>query len=164
MKRTLLCALVCFAGILSIVGCDENNEVNRVEAERQRIAQQEMIKQVPAPRITNWREKKVAARFYELRDRADLVMYVYTQDMNGRMHFRGKCLGFPIPYSTQYNAPHSGSGDWQVDQAEPNGLFPPASSEGTIIEKIGADGKTSIAYIEDRIHVYQHPLSPEEMN
>ena len=74
-----------------------------------------------------------------------------------------KCIGYGIPYSTQYSNPEHQvylSGGWtKMTQAEPNGLFMPASSEGTWLMMLDTSGTPHPVYVEPRILV-----SPFKLN
>ncbi len=83
--------------------------------------------------------------------------------MQGKLIFIGKCIGYGIPYSTQYSNPekvdYHTSGYVTLPQAEPNGLFMPNSSEGTWLMLLDADGQPHPVYVEPRVVV-----SPFKLN
>lgn len=154
---------------LALMAC---NDVTTPTADQQTTAKQEQIEQegnaqVGIPTITKFTEKKGLKRVYEASDNADLICYAYTfSEVTGKFSYLGKCLGYGIPYSTQFSNPQKVVADGQganyafgtLPQAEPNGLFKPTSSDATWLFLIGADGKTHLVYMEPKITVSDFPL------
>lgn len=115
---------------------------------------------------------------YEMRDNDNLQTYTYNYvEMTGKYTYLCDSMGYPIPYSTQYSAPTSmqeyyvdrtGSetadswGIAQLPQSEPNGLFPPASADGTWVMCLGPDNKPHASYEEPKLSTFQWKL-PEYM-
>lgn len=106
-------------------------------------AMSEMVKAVGMPAITKWQEKKIMKWIYELRDREDLICYAYlANEMNGTVgQFLGKCIGYGLPYSTQFSNPekygevdggeYGARNPFTMPQPEPNGLFMPEGLSAT---------------------------------
>jgi hypothetical protein len=133
--------------------------------------------EVGMPAIHNFTERRLLKQIFEMRDDAALVTYTYMDNMQphvvpgitscgGKLTFIGQTIGYGIPYSTEFTNPMkevcAGANDstkpgfaWlTIPQADPNGLFPPADSEGTWIlmkDPSGTDVKP--VYIEPRIFV-----------
>ena len=131
-----------------------NNEVARRQTE---ATTRSIESTIGMPRIVNFNEIKLLNHVYELRDQADLPTYTYITDMNGGLHCLGKSIGYGIPYATQRSNPekegYHSSGYITLPQAEPNGLFMPASAEATWVILIDDKGKQQVTYIEERILV-----------
>lgn len=151
---------------LLLFSCDDKPTADQTDADRQEQLQKEAQAQAGLPAIHNFQEKKQLKMIYELRDDAKTVNYAYLwNEFNGKLVFIGKCVGFGIPYSTQYSNPEklewlgSGHGAITIPQAEPNGLFMPSSSEGTWLMLLDPQGNPHPTYIEPRIVV-----SPFEIN
>jgi len=129
MKKIL--PLFLFA-ITSLVffSCDET--AKQKEAKKTEQLMKEMQASVGMPSITNYQEKRWAKMIFELRDKSDLVTYAYIVDMNGNLHYIGKCIGYGLPYSVQYTAPetyyYKGA---TLPQADPNGLYMPEGLSAT---------------------------------
>jgi len=167
MKRIML--LFAFSVSL-LVGCDGNYTptADEKDAQRQEQMQKEAQSQTGLPAIHNYQEKKLLKQIYESRDNEKLICYAYLfNEFNGKLVFLGKCLGYGIPYSTQYSNPQKVS-DYgnsnhyaymSIPQCEPNGLFMPASSEGTWLMMIDSGGTPHPVYVEPRILV-----SPFKLN
>ena len=95
-----------------------------------------------------------------------MINYAYLFAENtGRLISIGKCVGYGIPYSTQYTNPQkiasSREGAYAtLPQADPNGLFSPASAEGTWLALVDPKtGDPRVVYIEPRIVVSPIPLT-----
>ena len=68
---------------------------------------QEASKQVGMPGIVNFQELKMLKELYELRDQENLICHAYlVNEINGKVgQYLGKCLGYGLPYSTQFSNP-----------------------------------------------------------
>ena len=130
----------------------------------QQRQQEEILKegtaQIGMPAIKNFRERKMLKDILELRDQDGLTTYAYLYiEMTGKMVFFGECIGYGIPYATQFTNPQKA--DWvrantviQIPQADPNGLFSPASAEGTwLLMKDPNSKDVQPVYVEPRVIV-----------
>lgn len=115
---------------------------------------------VGMPNIKNFFEKKVLKEVYELRDQSDLVCYAYSQNMNGKFIYLGQCIGYGIPYSTQYTCPQEYCGNGStLPQADPNALYSPEGGvDATWLILINEAGEREIVYSEQQIMVTQSKL------
>ena len=98
----------------------------------------------------------------ELRDQ-NTPTTTYIVDLNGNRHKLCDSIGFGLPYATQYTNPQRISGDGHgyvtLPQADPNGLYSPASAEGTWVLCVNPKTKKAAPlYIEPRIIVSPFPL------
>ena len=168
MKRFILPLLVMLT-LGATVACDDMAPA-QPSADQVQQAQQEKIQadgaaQVGMPAIKNHREQKMLKDILELRDQAGLTTYTYTVSaQTGRLRFFGVTIGYGIPYATQFTNPakiaersdgHQGADNYAIlPQADPNGLFSPASADGTwILMKDPAGDKVLPVYVEPRIVV-----------
>ena len=168
MKRTfigLLLATVLFASCQFDV---QQPTADEKDTQKQEQLQREAQSQSGLPAIHNFQEKKLLKQIYELRDNEKLVCYAYLyNEIQGKLVFIGKCIGYGIPYSTQYSNPQKlvrgDGGQYHIDipmsQAEPNGLFMPASSDGTWLMMIDQDGAPRPVYIEPKVIVSPFKLT-----
>jgi hypothetical protein len=166
MKKLFLFLIVMFSTLLA--GCDTPHpDADTVERKRQEAQLSEMVKQVGAPTITKFQEKRLLKQVYELRDRENLLTYTYTiSEMDGKLRFLCRSMGYGIPAATQYNNPQqpgyaSTYGGYSMPQAEPNGLFPPASADGTWIVAFDEKGEKHVIYVEPRVVVSPIKLTNE---
>lgn len=168
MKKGLLILLVilmcwCFMG----ASC-EYNQPKTVEdniSAQQKALTQEANAQIGLPNITNFYEKKMAKQILELRDDSKLVCYAYTlNEYTGKFIYLGQCMGFGLPYSTQYTNPEFitydqgqyAGGNVTLPQADPNGLYMPSSASATWLMMINEDsGKVEAMYVESNVTVKQ---------
>lgn len=139
--------------------------VDNSQAVAQETLQKDMDLQTGLPNIKNWTEKKLLKKIYEKRDDAKLVCYAYTRnEMTGKYVYEGRCMGFGLPYATQYSNPEklgiednsSEAGDvpYTLPQSEPNGLFMPTSADATWLLRVDEKtGDTYMDYVEYKLYV-----------
>ena len=156
----LVLALIAFA----LTSCDGGQQTadQRLNSQQEAV-QGRSVSALGMPAITNFREKRLLKDIYELRDQASLVTYTYIVAENtGKLVYLGQSIGYGIPYATQYTSPMRVAryaeteerGNVTLPQADPNGLFSPASAEGTwvLLKDPNSDDVKPI-YIEPRIIV-----------
>ena len=168
MKRiTLLVSIFVFL-LFTAESCFEGTPSSDTKLNQQ---QEQMMKEANAqtgmPAITHFQERKLLKTILELRDQENLVCYAYLfSEMTGKLVFIGKCIGYGIPYSTEFTNPQKLENPYSeqyiaMPQADPNGLFMPASAEGTWLQLLDQDGKPHPVYIEPRCIVSPFPLKGE---
>jgi hypothetical protein len=158
MWKLFLCAMV-----FVVVGCQKPPSSDQIQQAQQERILQEGTSQIGMPAIKNFRERKLLKTILEMRDQDGLVTYTYIVDIAGKLVFLGESVGYGIPYATQFtnpqkitNASHvSGAYHYEVlSQADPNGLFSPASADGTWVLLKDPHGKeVRPVLIEPRIVV-----------
>jgi len=168
----LIFTLIC---ILSLAACGQSGgDADRKQSEATAAAMEEAERQVGMPAIKNFQERKLAKMIFELRDREDLITYAYiVNHMTGELVFIGKCIGFGLPYSTQFTNPervvegdHMLGYDYaglnavmKIAQPDPNGLFTPTGLSATWLMMIdSATGEARPVYVEPQIMVSPFPL------
>lgn len=151
MRKTIIIVLSIFI----MWGCEESSDTKMRHQTEQ--AMSEMNAQIGMPAIKNFQERKLAKMIFELRDQEKLITYAYIVNLNGKLIFLGKCIGFGLPYSVQYTNPMKrlyGGRAITLPQADPNGLFMPEGLSATWLMMI--DPKTKKArpvYVEPEIMV-----------
>lgn len=174
MKKMML-AMMC-ATLIALTGCGQKQEdtADGKIQKQQEASMLEMTRQTGLPAIKNFQEKKMLKMLYELRDREDLVCYVYlVNQLNGEVgQLLGKCIGYGLPASTQYSNPtkeefkafgnNAAVRTWkmyQKPQAEPNGLFMPEGLSATWLMMIDPEtNEPRPVYVEPLIIVSPFPL------
>lgn len=162
MKTTWLGFVLMLAVALIACGPPTSDEVQRDQQEK---ILAEGTAQTGMPAIKNFRERKILKDILELRDQTGLVTYTYVwNEFNGKPVFFCESVGYGIPYATQYSNPqkveYANSAHAVIAQADPNGLFSPASAEGTWVLCSDPQGKTAKpVYVEPRIIVSPFKLS-----
>lgn len=154
MKNFIFALLVSVA----LAGCVESSDSK--QNKQQEELSMRSVESVGLPGITKFQERRTLKQILELRDK-EIATYSYTQDMNGRLHLLCKSIGYGIPYATQYTNPmkHSSQG-LALPQADPNGLFSPASAEGTWVLCLNKETRQmSPVLAEPRLVVSPFPLN-----
>lgn len=157
--------------------CAPEQNSNDVQRDQQERLLSEGTRQTGMPAIVNFRERKILKTILEHRDQEDYTTYTYQYvNMTGRLVPFCHSIGYPIPYSTQYTAPTAvqrynltdPSGHWAygveaLPQADPNGLFSPASADGTwVMCKDPSSGKLGAVYSEPRVISSPFPVTTDK--
>lgn len=152
--------------LTSCDGAPDNSDT--VKNKQQEQLMQEANSQVGMPAIKYFNEMKMAKMIMELRDQENLTTYTYLYSaMTGKLMFLGKSIGYGLPYSTQFTNPSkpeyhewSSYNGWNIvlPQADPNGLFMPASADATWVMLVDKDGKPHPTYIEEKVIISPVPL------
>jgi hypothetical protein len=160
--------LTVLAATLALAGCDEPRpSSDAIQNQKQEELSKQGVESVGLPAIKNFQEKRILKDILELRDNPKFATYTYTEDMNGKLHLRCQSIGYGIPYATQYTSPQklvrgdAGQyySDFAMPQADPNGLFSPASADGTwVLCKVPGKDDVQPVYMEPRIVVSPFPL------
>ena len=158
MKRIL--ALAAVATLLT--ACDVRESSTQIERRKQEELTMQAVTQVGMPAITNFAEKRMMKDIMELRDQ-NVATTAYIVDMNGKLHKICTSVGYGLPYATQYTNPQRIAGDGHgyvtLPQADPNGLYSPASADGTWVLCVDPkSGKPRPVFIEPRVIVSPFPL------
>jgi hypothetical protein len=153
---------LCSIALLTACG-DVHKTSSQIERGRQEEMSLRAVQSVGMPSIVNFAEKRMMKDILEIRDRA-VATITYTIDMNGKMHKVCNSVGYGLPYATQYTNPQMpqqpfGGNTYVLPQADPNGLYSPASADGTWVQCVDPKtGKAQVVYIEPRIVVSPFPL------
>lgn len=137
MKKFLL--LFSLASILMSASCENHQPSSdaKASAQQEQLAK-ELAAQTGMPSVKNATMKKQLKMIIEECDKQNLICYAYiVPEMSGKPVLLGKCMGYGIPYATQYTNPEKVvadgiDGKWgAIPQADPDGLFKPGSADGT---------------------------------
>jgi hypothetical protein len=164
MKKILLIAAV--ATVLS--ACFPQYHENSTEIERRKQEELSLrgVESVGMPAITNFAEKRMFKDILELRDKS-VATTTYLVGMNNQLTKLCDSVGYGLPYATQYTNPQRVAkvnetpdrGNIVLPQADPNGLYSPASADGTWVLCVDhKDGKAKPVYVEPRVIVSPIPL------
>jgi len=164
--KTLLTIVV--AGLLC-GACGKRSDSDTKQTKQQEKILAEATSQVGMPAIKNFRERKLLKDIYELRDQDTLVTYTYlVGDHDAKLVFLCDSIGYGIPCATQFTSPEKlvwpKEGSYiALPQADPNGLFSPASAEGTWVLCKDPGGKdVKVVYVEPRIIVSPFRLNVDQ--
>lgn len=178
MKRKLV--LVCLAtlAIGCLSGCGHRETASSKENSYTQMLMEQSANTVGYPDVSNFFEKAQLKEIYELRDDPQLICYWYTKnDMTGKWIYQGKCVGYGIPYTTQFTQPDTlqraalpaldingndkGRNEYFTEvlpQADPNGLYSSPSTSATWILSVDEDGNITPSYVESEITVTQKKM------
>ena len=170
MKKKIIIALMLCVATIGMVGCSD--EIQQTGTAKDQNNQQEKIaeesnRQAGMPNVKNFFEKKTAKKIWELRDNPDLITYAYTQNMDGQYVYLGQCIGYGLPYTTQYTNPEKietggrNGSYWStsIPQADPNGLFSSETTNATWLILVNEEtGEQEVVYSEPSIIVTQTKL------
>jgi hypothetical protein len=148
MKRIVL-VLVLLSLVLSGCLATSSNDIERAQSE---TAQMSIIQNQPAPDLGGYSfEREIVIQTYLARNNT-IATYAYMFTMDGKLIEICPSIGYPIPYSTQITSPDKGEvfyGESLVLQnAEPNGLYPPGDAAATLVQCTNEDGSVTPVYIE----------------
>jgi len=157
--------IIALCLLASLAGCGEApSSAATIERKQQAELSLRGVQAVGMPAITNFAEKRMMKDIIELRDQ-NAATTTYIMDMNGKMHKVCDSVGFGLPYATQYTNPQmpqrtsDGGSVYVLPQADPNGLYSPASADGTWVQCVNPKTKkATVVYIEPRIIVSPFPL------
>jgi len=149
-------------GALALAGCDDRPPTSaQKEQEKQEQLSNQAIEAVGMPGVTNFAEKRMMKSIIELRDK-QIPTYTYILDLQGHTHFICNSVGYGLPYATQFTNPQmpqrvANNGEYTVyvlPQADPNGLYSPASADGTWVLCMNPETKNvQPVYIEPHVIV-----------
>jgi hypothetical protein len=166
MKYLALALMLC------LTACDQPPSADQKQQQAQADMNIQAVNSVGMPAITNWQEKRILKNILELRDQ-QISTVTYITDLYGHLHKVCDSIGYGIPYSTQYTAPERTATyndilgvstpfqghETLMPQAEPNGLFSPASADGTWVMCLDpASKKLAPVYIEPHVVVSPFPI------
>lgn len=164
MKKSFILMMVVIS-LITITGCGTTEKKSDATInEKQEKLMSEADRQAGMPAIVNFTERKQMKTILELRDQVGLICYAYLwNEFNGKLIYFGKCIGFGLPYATQYtnplkylDDPHGSyeAGSLVIPQSDPNGLFMPASAEATWLMMVNEDDNTvHPVYVEPKVIV-----------
>ncbi len=149
---------VLLSGVLVACSTPDQKESNLV-----RNQQQLYIDSQPPPYFDWSLERQLMTELYKARNRAVSTFSLTWDPYRGKISWSCPSIGFPIPGGTQLTNPEqTASNSVAIPQAEPNGLFSPATSAGTYVMCINSDGTVSPTYVEDNVRTFPQPM--EEVN
>lgn len=166
MKKLLL-VLVLLLGLGLLTGCGVSTpSVDTQQKQQTQELQQQAQSKLGMPNIVNFYEKETMKTIMEQCDKANLITYAYSRnDMSGKFVYIGQCMGYGLPYGTQYTNPMYTKSSYQggyeiLPQVDPNGLYKPSDVDATWLMLIDpADGKAKPIYFESELTVVPFKLS-----
>lgn len=164
----VLSLVVVAVFVLSADDCSSSAPPSdRAQQTAQEAMTQQANAQIGMPGITNFTEKKLMKKIYELRDQ-NIATFSYVPDFQGRLWHLCDSIGYGLPYGTQFSNPEKitqslSQSYGTLPQSEPNGLFMPPSAEGTWVMCVDEKQKGNFqpVYVEPRVIVSPFKLRSE---
>lgn len=156
--------------VLGLCGFDNDCGNSAPPSDKTQQSQQELMteqanSQVGMPGITNFTEKRIVRKLYELRDQ-NIATFSYVPDLNGKLWHLCDSVGYGLPYGVQFSNPAKITQSYSqsygtLPQSEPNGLFMPPTADGTWVICAGPKGEPTPVYVESRVIVSPFKLRAE---
>jgi hypothetical protein len=169
MKRNVLTAILTSLVVtIFVMSCYSRPNSDTITSQRQETLLMQAVEKIGMPAIKYFRELRMMNRVLEERDQTLPTWTYLWSDYNRCFTFIGMSVAYPIPYSTERTSPQKAVryGDHRIamPQADPNGLYPPSSAEGTFSEMNDPTkvNMTGLAYNEPRISTFPYEL-PERL-
>jgi hypothetical protein len=160
MKNIIVVALAA----VTLAGCNVPESSTQIERRKQEEMSLQAVQQVGMPAITNFSEKRMLKDILELRDKMHPTYTYLVSEMNGSIGEKVcDSLGYGIPGATQFTNPQRIAGDGthgyvSLPQADPNGLYSPATMDGTwVMCRVPGTDKIAPQYIEPKIITLTFP-------
>ena len=161
MKKTHALSLLLLAPLVlaNEGGCQktDRNSAARREQTQQNAQQDHMLRTQPVPSFQWSLERHLAIEIYKARQRQVPTTSLVQSNFTGKVMWQCDSIGFPLPYATQLTNPQQGTdvrnnnvslGVTTIGQAEPNGLYSPASADGTWVPCVDDKGNIAPVYEE----------------
>ncbi|HSX39251.1 MAG TPA: hypothetical protein VLI92_01535 [Candidatus Saccharimonadales bacterium] len=143
--------------VVYLVAC--SSAANSKESTQVNDQQQVYLNSQPAPFFDWSLERHMMTELYVARNNAVATFSLTWDPYRGKISWSCPSIGYPIPGGTQLTNPESYvySGT-TLPQAEPNGLYTPATSAGTYVMCVNSDGTVSPVYVEDNVRTFPQPM------
>ena len=165
MKSRITLILLTISALF-LGSCEQSSD--EIQSDRQEAVLRTAVSKIAMPALPNLREMHMMINILEKRDQALATWTYMWSDYNRCYTFIGASVAYPIPYATEFTSPmkvsSNSNGRVAIPQADPNGLYPPASAEGTFLE-LGDPSKTNetgVMYSEPRLTTVPFEL-PERL-
>ena len=137
--------IMILLALVFVASCVTNQSSSDKMRDLQETQIQELVAQVGLPAIKNFRMYKMLKHIFEMCDK-EISTYTYmSSEVTGKLTFVCHSIGYGIPYASQLTAPVSVQrwllketadrvkdyGKEVLPQADPDGIFKPASADGT---------------------------------
>ena len=139
------------------------------EQAKQDVQMEQFLRNQPVPSFDWSLERHMLIQLYAARQKATNTYSVVQSEYTGKILWQCNSIGFPLPYSTQLTNPlqilrtadYQGGAAGVVAQQEPNGLFSPATSDGTWVPCVDEKGKITPVYEEKHVTVFLRPVTEQ---
>ena len=142
--------------IFSLAAC-VGTTVSQTEQNQQNSGVLAIVQNQPVPDLGGYSfPRQVVIETYEALNKT-VSTWSYSMTIDGKIIELCPSFGYPIPGGTeltnpqQITAEHIDGLGWEngvLSNPEPNGLYPPSTSAGTLVECVNSDGTVSPMYFE----------------
>ena len=154
-------------------GCDDKTPERATAAAAEQASQnlqmEQFLRNQPVPSFDWSLERHMLIQLYAARQRATVTHSVVQSEFTGKILWQCDSIGFPLPYSTQLTNPeqvigrtycgdHCSVAAVAIGQQEPNGLFPPPTSDATWVPCVNERGQITPVYEEKHVTVFLRPV------
>jgi len=173
--RTITASLIAAGLALSLAACDDQAAqptANQQEAAQQAAQQAEGLMAVGPVKITNWTQKRQFQAILEAFDQPNLITYSYlVGSQDAKIVPLCRSQGYGFNEATQYTNPlmaswkytgNEGIASAVVAQPDPNGLYSPPTSEGTLLLCLTKAGK--VLPVRSEPSILTLPVPYEELD
>lgn len=164
MKRILTTIGTLIVASILFVGCGiSQSDTNLKEQKITEDNQARLSRLYPIPQMDTSLERDIVVQLYELRNQARNTHSVILSDGTATPVWDCPSIGFPIANDVQLTNPEQIAvqnqyGVATLPQAEPNGLYTPASSWGTWVLCAEGDGSIAPVYNEADTITFPFPV------
>lgn len=170
MKKKVISIILAGLTAITLAACGPATSDEKTQSAQEKLLQA-ATDELGLPNIFNLTEKAQMKQIMELCDKSDLVCYVYTfSEYTGKYNYAGKCIGFGLPYGTEYTNPekseyYSNGGRATLPQADPNGLFKAQGVQATWICMIDpVNGARRLQFAEPNMTINNYPMPKDMLN
>lgn len=159
-RRIITCAVASLALVATVTGCSYTPTAQDKENAQQQAASNNLVasQPVPAPPYSVMRQELGEIRLAEATG-SPTTQFEFIMGMPNPIR-TCSAVGMPIPANASISNPHqvvqaSINGTWSnevLDQMEPNGTYPSASTAGTYMTCVDAQGRGRPDYAEGIVH------------
>jgi hypothetical protein len=166
-SRTKIIGLILVTLFLAGCGNREPSAEEQDQADTNQIMS-DLGKTQPIPKISYSQTRASLIKILELEGKVTATWTV-ERAMDGRILTIFPSIGYPIPGGTSLTNPqqltcqyyYRAAGSYTcgtIGQAEPTGVFPPTTSEGTRVIQVLKDGSKVVFYSEGKLSTYAYPI------
>lgn len=153
-------------------GCNTSTPSGAAAQEhaQQDLQMQQFLRNQPVPSFDWSLERHMLIQLYAARQKATNTFSVVQSEFTGKILWSCPSMGFPLPYATQLTNPLQGQ--WaqkgaqgiagiSINQQEPNGLFTPATADGTWVPCVDEKGRITPVYEERKVTTFLRPVTEQ---
>jgi hypothetical protein len=166
IRRTALAASITAAAALALAGCTGTPSAQKQENAQQQSVSQNVVNGQPIPNVTYSQMRQNLIEIETAQAKGVQTTSFFFQQGNPKPIRVCPSIGVPIPNTASLSNPEqmvspygSSGGTVTVPQMDPNGVYAPATSEGTYVVCVDGNGGTTVAYWEGPVETEFGPAT-----